>query len=213
MTIAVEVMAEMETAKHLPTDSGARKEKQEAPIFSRITKEEMEIGVEVECCKVSPISNLMGQAHIRNEKWVFGKRRKQWEFGEAVYLLDLMGQAQVSVWRKMAEQRHQFESRVGLEIVPQLRIRERQFLCPEGWPPNQTSNKNEQGWDFTLASYSDVVIRGYPSGLAAAVKAIQLGLKTCDVAKRSNFCGYNLDVGCISSKASFGPPYVPVKTH
>ena len=154
----------------------------------------------------------MGQAHIRNEKWAFGKKRRQWEFGEEVYLPNLMGQAQVGVWRKMPQQRHQSKSRVGLEIAPYLRIRERQFLWPEGWPPNQTSNKNEQDWDFTSASYSDVVIEGDPSGLAAADKAMQLGLKTSDVAKRSNFYGYNLDVGCISSKASFGPPYVPVKT-
>ena len=71
--IVVEAFVETVTAKHWPTDSGTRKEKQEEPIFGRITREEMEIGVEVECYKVRPISNLMGQAHIRNEKWDFGK--------------------------------------------------------------------------------------------------------------------------------------------
>ena len=125
-TVAVKALAEMVIAKHLPTDSGSRKEKQE-PIFGRLTKEEMETGVEVECYKVNPISNMMGQAYIRNEKWAFGKMRKQWEFGEEVYLLELMGQAQTDVWRKIAQQLHQSKSRVGMEITPHSRIRERQF--------------------------------------------------------------------------------------
>ena len=82
----------------------------------------------------------MDQAHIRNEKWAaFGNTRKQWEFGEEVYLLDLIGQVQEDVWRKMGQQLHQFESWVGMEIAPHSRIKERQFLWPEGWPtkPNK----------------------------------------------------------------------------
>ena len=51
MTIAVKALAEMVTTKHLPTDNGARKKKQEEPIFSRIMKEEMETGVEVESAR------------------------------------------------------------------------------------------------------------------------------------------------------------------
>ena len=54
---------------------------------------------------------------------------------------------------------------------------------------------------FSGKAYDLVVIGGGPGGYVAAIKASQLGLKTCCIEKRGSLGGTCLNVGCIPSKA------------
>lgn len=54
---------------------------------------------------------------------------------------------------------------------------------------------------FADAQFDVAVIGGGPGGYVAAIKAGQLGLKTCCIEKRESLGGTCLNVGCIPSKA------------
>ena len=54
---------------------------------------------------------------------------------------------------------------------------------------------------FADAQFDIAVIGGGPGGYVAAIKAGQLGLKTCCIEKRESLGGTCLNVGCIPSKA------------